>query len=61
MKKSFLLTLMTVMLTCTVGAQVKPIVLGDKHAMLKMEQSPLSAVACTGNGRHRSHRRVRQP
>ena len=37
MKKSFLLTLMTVMLTCTVGAQVKPIVLGDKHAMLKME------------------------
>ncbi len=39
MKKRFLLTLMTVMLTCTVGAQVKPIVLGDKHAMLKMEQS----------------------
>lgn len=39
MKKSFLLTLMTVMLTCTVGAQVKPIVLGDKHAMLKMEQN----------------------
>ena len=37
MKKRFLLTLMTVMLTCTVGAQVKPIVLGDKHAMLKME------------------------
>ena len=39
MKKRFLLTLMTVMLTCTVGAQVKPIVLGDKHAMLKMEQN----------------------
>ena len=39
MKKRFLLTLMTVMLTCLVEAQVKPIVLGDKHAMLKMEQS----------------------
>ena len=39
MKKRFLLTLTTVMLTCLVEAQVKPIVLGDKHAMLKMEQS----------------------
>ena len=39
MKKRFLLTLMTVMLTCLVEAQVKPIVLGDKHVMLKMEQN----------------------
>ena len=38
MKKRSLLTLMTVMLTCMVVAQVKPIVLGDKHAMLKIEQ-----------------------
>jgi len=38
MKKRCLLTLTTVMLTCMVGAQVKPIVLGDKHAMLKLKQ-----------------------
>ena len=38
MKKRSLLTLMTVMLTCMVVAQVKHIVLGDKHAMLKIEQ-----------------------
>ena len=38
MKKRSLLTLMTVMLTCMAMAQVKPIVLGDKHAMVKMEQ-----------------------
>jgi len=29
---------MTVMLACVVKAQVKPIVLGDKHAMLKVKQ-----------------------
>ena len=38
MKKKCLLTLMTVLLTSMVVAQVKPIVLGDKHAMLKIEQ-----------------------
>ena len=38
MKKRSLLTLMTILLTCMVVAQVKPIVLGDKHAMLKIEQ-----------------------
>ena len=38
MKKKSLLTLMAVMMTCMVVAQVKPIVLGDRHAMLKMTQ-----------------------
>lgn len=38
MKKRSLLTLMAVLLTSLVAAQVKPIVLGDKHAMLKIEQ-----------------------
>ena len=38
MKKKSLLTLMAVMMTCMVVAQVKPIVLGDRHAMLKMAQ-----------------------
>lgn len=38
MKKRSLLTLMTILLTSMVVAQVKPIVLGDKHAMLKIEQ-----------------------
>ena len=38
MKKKSLLTLMVVMMTCMVVAQVKPIVLGDRHAMLKMTQ-----------------------
>ena len=37
-KKKILLTLMGVMMTCMVLAQVKPIVLGDRHAMLKMAQ-----------------------
>ena len=38
MKKRSLLTLMAMLLTSLVAAQVKPIVLGDKHAMLKIEQ-----------------------
>ena len=37
MKKTFLM-LMAMMMTLAVEAQVKPIVLGDKHAMLKVKQ-----------------------
>ena len=38
MRRRSLLTLVAVLLTTLVSAQVKPIVLGDRHAMLKTEQ-----------------------
>ena len=37
MKKTFLM-LVAMMMTLAVEAQVKPTVLGDKHAMLKVKQ-----------------------
>ena len=39
MKRQCLLILMTVMLSCVVRAQVRPVVLGDRHVMLKMTQN----------------------
>lgn len=39
MKKRCLFVLITALLTCVTFAQVKPIVLGDRHAMLKLTHS----------------------